>query len=142
MHPHPERSGAKFVPAARRGGCAVAVQFGGTVIVTLNSAPVISQEMAARPYGVWWLAAGPGQAAAGARLEPQPPVAGAPRARPAITRCIQSATEPSAKWLNDVMPAGVERPVGRRLSQRSQIVVAPLVTGYSQDGHSVCTSIR
>ena len=29
-------------------------------------------------------------------------------------------------------------PSGNMLSQRSQIVVAPIVTGYSHDGHSVC----
>jgi hypothetical protein len=44
--------------------------------------------------------------------------------------------------LNDVISPGLTVPSGSRLSHRSHTVVAPRVTGYSQDGHSRCRSSR
>ena len=37
---------------------------------------------------------------------------------------------------------GLTKPSGRRLSQRSPMVVAPMVTGYSHEGQSRCVSKR
>ena len=44
--------------------------------------------------------------------------------------------------MNDVISPGLIVPSGSIESQRSQIVVAPIVTGYSHDGFSVCVSRR